>query len=120
MKVFEDGDKLNVVDENNVFVGYDLGQSCCENAGYFFSKEVPKEFTTDETSVEFKHEDFVFDPAFFQEIPDGSDGGGMAIFKLKNKEGEEVFLCLFNSHNGYYGHGFEMKINDKEERSGGL
>ena len=36
MKIFEDNIKVNFVDENNVFVGYDMRQSCCEQAGYFF------------------------------------------------------------------------------------
>ena len=28
---------INFVDENNVFVGYDLEQQCCEEADWFFT-----------------------------------------------------------------------------------
>ena len=31
MKKFETGSKINFVDENNVFVGYDLSQNCCSD-----------------------------------------------------------------------------------------
>ena len=37
MKILEIGEKINFIDENNVFVGYDLGQNCCENASWFIS-----------------------------------------------------------------------------------
>ena len=38
MKIFDgDFDKVNFVDENNVFVGYDLLQDCCEDANWFIA-----------------------------------------------------------------------------------
>jgi hypothetical protein len=40
MKKFEDNGKINFVDENNVFMGYDMERSCCEVADWFIS---PKE-----------------------------------------------------------------------------
>lgn len=36
----------------------------------------------------------------------------MAIFRLV-KDGEEMFLALHNTHNGYYAHGFEMSVGGK-------
>ena len=47
MQVFEKssdggwGNRLNVVDENNVFVGYDFESSCCESFGYVFTDKKP-------------------------------------------------------------------------------
>ena len=39
MKIFitEDGDKVNFIDENNVILGYDLTQDCCEQASWFIA-----------------------------------------------------------------------------------
>ncbi len=63
--------------------------------------------------------DYVFDKDFFQTIDylkdsDGSDwnaldSGSVAVFRIVGKENKELFLHLFNCHNGYYGHGFEVK-----------
>ncbi len=47
------------------------------------------------------------------------DGGGMIIFRLVNGC-EEKFLHLYNVHNGYYSHGFEVKVGGKTTRDGSL
>lgn len=49
MRVFESGKgcfscKLNIVDDKNVFVGFDFGQSCCESFGYKITKNEPTRF----------------------------------------------------------------------------
>ena len=126
IKVFENDGKYNFVDENNVFVGYDSGQSCCENFGYFFTDKMPEpDITADktETTIEFDQSKYVFDPSFIERINGGSfDEGGIAIFKLVNKDKRKkkdiIYLCLYNYHNGYYGHGFEMKIGEETTREG--
>ena len=41
MEVFEKDSKINFVDANNVFVGFDNIQSCCEDFGWYYSKKVP-------------------------------------------------------------------------------
>jgi len=117
MKKFETGDKINFVDENNVFVGYDLGQSCCENADWFISY---KEETVvyDEKYNEIYHPDYDierynFDKEYFVEIDCPQlDCGGMVRFKLVSNEGLPLYLHIYNSHNGYYGHGFKFGIGE--------
>lgn len=37
MLVKEEGCKVNFIDENDVFVGYDLDHQCCEHAFYQFT-----------------------------------------------------------------------------------
>ena len=37
MKIFDREGKINFVDENNVFLGYDMGQCCCERADWYIS-----------------------------------------------------------------------------------
>ena len=117
MKIFKDKatGKVNFVDENNVFVGYDMKHQCCEEYGWFLSDEIreeipKKEFLEDEKGI--KDLDlFVFDPGFYSKfwIKDKEHGEGSVIaFKMKNRD-KEVYLHLFNCHNGFYGHGFEFK-----------
>ena len=126
-------EKVNFVDNNNVLVGYDMGQDCCEHASWFLSP-------TDHNSMPEREllenkdfpslEDYSFDPTFYHERdlndankdsdwPELEDGGAVA-FRLTNTDGEEAFLYLFNSHNGCYGHGFEFKINEEMVRDGCL
>ncbi len=43
MKIFSTNEwpaKTNFIDENNLVVGWDDGQSCCERVGYFFARLV--------------------------------------------------------------------------------
>lgn len=109
--------KVNFVDKNNVIVGYDLTQDCCEDADWFIStapitNQIPKEKHKDTYDVE----DFNFDPNYRILIKgDWSDydrsfldEGGMVIFRLVDSVGNELFLHLYNAHNGYYSHGFTV------------
>jgi len=117
MRIFDKDNKVNFVDKNNVFVGYDLSQNCCEYANWFIS-ESKENKVHDEQYYEIKRkelniEDYVFDTKFFEEVdsPDVEQGGMVRFRLIGNKK--KLFLHLFNCHNGYYGHGFEFKINDK-------
>lgn len=47
------------------------------------------------------------------------DEGGVAVFRLVRGE-DQRFLTLWNMHNGYYSHGFEMETNGETVRSGCL
>lgn len=120
MKLFDRDGKINFVDENNVFLGYDMGQDCCERADWFIA-DAPKESEpgTDRDGVP-DLEGFVFDTAFFKHVDGGTfDGGGMAIFRIVNGSTER-FIHIFNSHNGYYGHGFDFAIGGKSIQNGVL
>lgn len=115
MKVFEKSSKINFVDENNVFVGYDTHQSCCENADWFISRgKINKAFNNGAGKFNYNLTNYVFDASYF-EIVDAVDcnEGGMVRFRLTSKNEEDLYLHLFNAHNGYYGHGFTMEIDGK-------
>lgn len=115
MKLFYDSpvgsSKVNFVDENNVFVGYDLDRQCCENADWFISND--KESTPPDilNKLESELEGYVFDPEFFEEKVFGEDcDGKFAIFRIV-KGKDEKFIHLFNVQNGWYWHGFILKID---------
>ena len=61
-------------------------------------------------------EDYNFDTSFFQRSdPDKNFDEGLAIFRLLHmSDGEDLYLHLYNIHNGYYGHGFKMSLGDEE------
>jgi hypothetical protein len=122
-------EKVNFVDENNVVLGYDMGASCCESFGWYVAEEIVcNPDLEDEPEPLWK--DWVFDPAFFKEVEPvrGEHGysvldeGGCVAFRLVRKDGREgeLFLHLFNAHNGYYGHGFEFKVGDEVVRHDSL
>jgi len=125
MKVFQSdkeyGGKNNFVDRNNVFVGYDTEQDCCEDADWFISDKVEKELPeTNQHDIDLSG--YVFDTTYFKEnseIQGDLDEGECVVFKLI-KGNSELFLHLYNCHNGYYSHGFEMKIGDEIIKEGYL
>ena len=124
MKIFDEtnsnfADKVNFVDKNNVFVGYDLSQSCCESAGWFINE---KECDNVESQKDFDLQEYIFDTSYFKEVQNARefDEGGLVLFKLTAENKPSLFLHIYNSHNGYYGHGFESKIGDVSWKNGVL
>lgn len=100
------GRKINFVDDKNVFVGFDYQSSCCESFGYYLTKEIPNAKIP--MGVPFVDGDdfpgYNFDILFKQD-----DGDGSVTFRLVHAEsGDEMFLTLYNHHNGYYGHGWKF------------
>ena len=108
--------RINFVDENNLVLGYDFDASCCENFGWklldkdrnllLHGKE-DEEPSEDEINKII--EGFNFDKHFFvlSNSEDGYEENNHVVFRM-TKENEELFLELYNYHNGYYGHGFEF------------
>ena len=124
MKIFERtsksgwGNRLNVVDENNVVVGYSYDSQCCENFGYYFTKKEPiklHEEPIEEKS--FDHNGYVFDIRYNKDIPwsEDYDEGVATSFKLTKQGQPDIFLVLYNHHNGYYAHGWDMKNSEDEK-----
>ena len=120
MKYFSRAGKHNFVDVNNVVVGYDAEQHCCENHGWYLSEQ-RREDTNDADTIDHKTMfDYVFDPVFFEEAGvSGPFGEGKLVrFRLTAPGNQpDVFLHLFNVHNGYYSHGFEIGMGNTVIRS---
>lgn len=113
MKILDDnegwGSKVNFVDDNNVVLGYDLSQDCCEHADWFIADQITPECKEREGEKP-NLDGWNFDVDFYKRI-DGCEfeEGGMAVFRITNGDAEK-FIHLFNSHNGYYSHGFELEV----------
>lgn len=116
--------KVNFVDRNNVVVGFDMGQDCCESFGYVLSHEVPRPEAGREVPESLPDEGwdaYEFDTKFRlrDAIPD-YDGGGSVTFRLTAEGQPDLFLTLYNHHNGYYSHGFDMKQEETVIEEGSL
>ena len=104
----EIGQRVNFVDDNILFVGYDLGSQCCEWADWFIADTLQHEERERENDTP-DLSGYVFDRDFFKELPLGD--GGMVIFRMVNGD-KEKYLHLFNCHNGYYSHGFTFSVGE--------
>lgn len=122
MKIFEKssddgwGARLNVVDENNVVVGYDYTQDCCEDFGYYLTFIEPTRIDTNAAETAFDEHTFpgyLFDTGYCNMLGTDEKEGNAVVFKLVKTEGPSIYLVLYNYHNGYYGHGFDMVLPGK-------
>ncbi len=111
MKFFERNDRYNWVDDNNVVLGFSAYQCCCEQFGYFYHE------IHDKPSESEKNLNEEFDLAFYEFDPDFKelnnydvvDCGGSFTARLRSNAGlPDLYLTIYNSHNGYYSHGFSF------------
>lgn len=123
MKIFEKDkssyhSKVNFVDDNDVFVGYDMSQFCCEDAGWFISEEItPYRWEGMPKGSEYDLEKYVFEKSFEKEIEGGNlDCGTMVIFKLISEDNPDLYLHIYNAHNGYYSHGLEVSMEGETKK----
>lgn len=122
MKIFEQGiwpEKINFVDSNNVLVGFDNTQQCCENFGWKILDHNKEEFKATPEQLE----PYVFDASFFESVEDEDDYhvDRDALFKLTKPEDDNpIYLNLYNHHNGYYSHGFVMSQDETTIQYGRL
>ena len=115
MKLFERsaksgwGNRLNLIDGNNVFVGYDYDQSCCEDFGYYFQTpqgtKLPDDIDLDGAFFTLNHKDI-------DDEGDHWDEGSGYGFEILLANGDRVWFSIYNSHNGYYSHGFDFGNDD--------
>lgn len=120
MKIFNKTEdfqtKVNFVDDNNMLLGWDTAQHCCETADWFIADRpldgLPKD-TEPTLQGLLDLPGWNFDRTYRKSVNNIADfdEGGMTIFRITNGP-DEKFLHLYNSHNGYYSHGFEFKSGD--------
>ncbi len=108
--------KVNFVDENDVFLGYDTAQDCCEDAGWFISDKEDEPYSCEgNKSFTDNTEGYVFDTEYMNLVDSSDlDDGGQVCFKITHKGKQDLFIHLYNSHNGYYGHGFTFTVDGKK------
>ncbi|MGL4600291.1 MAG: hypothetical protein ACRCVE_02040 [Plesiomonas sp.] len=109
MLLKESGRKINFIDENDCFVGFDFNQCCCESFGYSVTLDGKFNYHEDESLPDFNFDGYNFDTSF---TPDESsdeecDDCQYVTLKMINSSGDVAYLHLYNMHNGYYSHGWK-------------
>lgn len=97
MLIKEENYRINFIDKNDAFIGFDYGAKCCEDFGWFISgSENLDGFWFD---TESEPCDLLSDY--------GYECKNEVQFKCVNDSGNVALLHLYNHHNGYYSHGWE-------------
>ena len=125
MEIFErEDERINFVDENNVFVGYELGAMCCEEADQLildsldlipnvFAESWPWNGRSCEDVEKYQDKNlkgWVFDVDFIErKTYEQNEECFFVAFRII-KGDEEKFIILYNQHGGYYSHGFKVNV----------
>jgi hypothetical protein len=105
IKCFEQGYKINYVDHNNKFVGFDMQSNCCEDFGSGIFDHIPEKGSAELDNPDL--ETYYFEGTAPMDCMDGGgDGGGLA-FRIISPTLPPLYVAIWNHHNGYYSHGFE-------------
>lgn len=117
--------KVNFIDEYNNLIGFDMESDCCEDFGWFIEGTDLKGNKKSNGGM-FVLDKYNFKTRSLQLIntEDGDDEGGEITIKLTGldrsfgyfnpKRLPILTLHIFNRHNGYYSHGFELSIDDEK------
>lgn len=103
MLIVDDGWKINFIDSQDSYVGFDNYQHCCE--GFWWDVRDASNQILEESSIE--DETVLLVSLIETGVGDDNDEHDYASFLLSNG----TYLCLHNANNGYYCHGWESNIN---------
>lgn len=112
--------KVNFIDTNNVVLGYDMFQCCCEHATWSVSRNkdgsdpiLTDEIASNKDIKEIDLDGYCFDPEFCElnENISVGDENNTATFRLQpafhlRNTNHDLYVILRNVSNGYYEHGF--------------
>jgi hypothetical protein len=87
--------------EQQIKLGIDNGQSCCENWGYFMSEDDTSDFIGAKL-IDVKITDTLLKPNDEFDVNDMYEGDVMFV-NVETDKGLLQFVA-YNEHNGYYGH----------------
>ena len=112
--------KVNFIDDRNNLIGFDMESSCCEDFGWLIEGT---DLSNKKDGGVFKLENYSFNKYSFKINRCNDDEGGEIIITLRGKKRKSfiesvklpnLYLHIFNNHNGYYSHGFELSIDDEK------
>lgn len=122
MRIFKENkegysESLNIVDENNVVVGYDFYSSCCEEFGYKIGEVDCEQEVLDADNERLQG--YVIDVSSFEESKNEEDKNEL-YFNCIKEGSEPIKITLYNYHNGYYAHGWSLSKGDEMLNQGEL
>jgi hypothetical protein len=113
MKCFTEEDsfcgKVNYVDEDDRFVGYDIGRNCCESFGHCVSTDTKMsdyDGPANKIEVELGPYRFADEEPTLKATRCEFDRGGTLFFRIEAEDLPDLYVAIWNYHNGYYAHGF--------------
>ena len=110
MLIKEDRDRINFIDKNDCFVGFDWYAQCCESFGYYVAIKVTEDESLGGESLDGFFFDTSTEPVVIEHVTDNcvyaDDEDAVVAFKCINDSGDVRYLHLYNHHNGYYSHGW--------------
>lgn len=106
--------KINYADANNRVVGFDMDSSCCEYFGHGVFAALPVGIDNLESPTEADIGPYAFADEEPTLIDASDDAGGTLCFRIYADELPDLWVCIWNHHNGYYGHGFTYWRMDGE------
>lgn len=118
--------KTNFIDRNNVVLGFDLLENCCEDFGWFIIDTPCKNKDTfiavKDQEKSIRYLGYCFDIEYNEKviINDDFKDINIVIFRISNEKGDLKYLHLYNHHNGYYTHGFALSLNSNLHKTGEL
>jgi hypothetical protein len=89
--------------QQEVTVGIDNGQSCCEDWGHFWTNDKPEEFIGAELLGISVVDEALNTRKLEEHCEYGVEGDGIMFVNFETSKGILQFTA-YNSHNGYYGH----------------
>lgn len=110
-----DGYKITTT-KNTYLILIDNGQCCCESWGYICSEDNINSFNGSEV-IEVRLTDKALNTHMIEKSDYYEEGGGIQFIDFVTDKGTLQF-AVYNSHNGYYGHGIyvvreeEVLLND--------
>jgi hypothetical protein len=93
-------------------VGFDYSSSCCEVYGYFFSNDENEVYEYDKCPDENNNLNDVADYVFDKTYHEYSSFGMRFRLVDSEEKNADLYLTVFNEHNGYYAHGLDMNDGD--------
>ena len=126
MLIVESSTSTNFIDENDVYVGFDTYQNCCEHAGWFISDKREAyvdgycssnlKLRTVEGIRGFDVNGYMLDTAEPEDIESNDIYDGTQLeFRLTKEGSKDLFLNIFNAQNGYYSHDVFIRAGEADE-----
>ncbi|MGL6228615.1 MAG: hypothetical protein ACRC3J_05305 [Culicoidibacterales bacterium] len=123
MHIFNRKGKINFIDDNNVFVGWDESNQCCEYARWLFVTEIPKAnemldaYDTHKTIKDFHELVFKHTTPIKVDCSHHEDSAiALPLCMPGVNQPIKAYLILANKHSGYYSHGFTVGVFNEIEK----
>lgn len=98
-------------ESHHFYVLIENEQNCCESWGYFSSDDNTQDYIG-KNLVEVQLTDKGLNAKAVEESGYYDDCGGIQFVDFRFSDGSVLQLAVYNAHNGYYGHGIIITIDD--------